>query len=88
MASHRYRIVIQGEIGKPPAGPLEHMTVELVEGNSVLTGDLVDQAQLQGGLSVLTNLGYDLVSVNPVDEETPDATSSAPSRAAGSYRAH
>ena len=63
----QYRIVVRGEIGEPLAGPLEEMRVELVDGDSLLTGDLVDQAQLQGALSMLTNLGYELVSVNPID---------------------
>ena len=83
MSRTRYRIVVRGEIGRPPPGPVEDMVVELLDGNSVLTGELVDQAQLQGALRALTNLGYELVSVNPVDEETPDAADE-PSRAVGS----
>jgi hypothetical protein len=85
--STRYRIMVRGEMTEPPTAPVEDMSVELVEGNSVLTGDIVDQAQLQGALKALTDLGYDLVSVNPVNEETPDATGAGPSRAVGSYNA-
>jgi hypothetical protein len=58
------------------------MVIEFVDGNTVLTGELVDQAQLQGALRSLTNLSYELVSVNPVDEETPEVDE--PSRAVGS----
>jgi hypothetical protein len=65
----RYRIVIRGEIGEPLVGPLEGMSVELAGDESVLTVDLVDQAQLQGALSWLNRLGIEIVSVNPVDDE-------------------
>ena len=64
----RYRIVIRGELGEPLVGPLEGMAIEVAGDESVLTGDLVDQAQLQGALSWLTGLGVEIVSVNPVDD--------------------
>jgi hypothetical protein len=65
----RYRIVIRGEIGEPLVGPLEGMSVEVAGEESVLSVDLVDQAQLQGALSCLNGLGIEIVSVNPVDVE-------------------
>jgi hypothetical protein len=65
----RYRIVIRGEICEPLVGPLEGMSVEVAGEESVLTVDLVDQAQLRGALSWLNDLGIEIVSVNPVDEE-------------------
>ena len=46
------------------------MDVEEAGAESVLTGDLVDQAQLQGVISWLTTLGVEIVSVNPTDEQT------------------
>ena len=64
----RYRIVIRGELAKPLVGPLEGMTVEDSGDESVLTGDLVDQAQLQGVMSWLTTVGVEIVSVNPADD--------------------
>lgn len=66
----RYEIVIRGELGKPLVGPLEGMNVEDRGDESVLTGDLVDQAQLQGVMSWLTALGVEIVSVNPADDQT------------------
>ena len=65
-----YRIVIRGEIGEPLVGPLEGMTVEVVGEESVLTGDIRDQTQLQGVLSWLTTLGVEIVSVNPVEDQS------------------
>jgi hypothetical protein len=64
----RYRIVIRGELDEPLVGPLEGMTVEVAGEESALTGDLVDQAQLQGVLGWLTSLGVEIISVNPADE--------------------
>jgi len=64
-----YQIVIRGELGEPLVGPLEGMAVEVAGDESVLTGDLVDQAQLQGALSSLTALGVEIISVNPLDDE-------------------
>ena len=63
-----YRIVVRGEIARPLVGPLEGMTVEPADGETVLTGELVDQAQLRGALSSLHDLGVEIVSVNPADE--------------------
>ena len=63
-----YRIVVRGEIVRPLVGPLENMSVELGGGECVLTGELVDQAQLRGALSFLHDLGVEIVSVNPADE--------------------
>ena len=63
-----YRIVIRGELSEPLVGPLEGMTVQVVGEESVLTGDILDQAQLQGALSWLTTLGVEIVSVNPGDD--------------------
>jgi hypothetical protein len=65
----RYRILIRGEIREPLVGPLEGMSVELAGDESVLTVDL-DQAHLQRALSWLNDLGIEIVSINPVDEET------------------
>ena len=65
-----YRIVIRGELGEPLVGPLEGMTVEVVGEESVLAGDLRDQAELQGALTWLTKLGVEIVSVNPAPDES------------------
>ena len=69
-----YRIVIRGDLGEPLVGPLEGMTVEVVGDESVLAGDLVDQAQLQGVLSWLNTLGVEIVSVNPSDAQQSQRT--------------
>jgi hypothetical protein len=64
----RYAFVIRGAIEQPLNGPLEGMTIEAAEGESVLVGSITDQAQLQGVLNWLSDLGVETVSVNPVPE--------------------
>jgi hypothetical protein len=61
-----YRIIIRGAIGQPLVGPLEGMSVEAAGEESVLVGDIVDQAQLQGVISWLSDLGIEIVSINPL----------------------
>ena len=64
----RYRIVVRGGLPEPLVGPLQGMAVEAAGDESVLTGYLVDQSQLQGALNSLSDLGVEIVSVNPTDE--------------------
>ena len=64
----RYRIVVRGTSEQLPVGPLECMTMEAEGENCVLVGDIVDQAQLQGVLKWLSDLGIEIVSVNPIGE--------------------
>jgi hypothetical protein len=66
----RYRIVIRGRIAEPLVGPLEGMTLEPAGPESVLSGEIVDQAQLQGAFSWLSSVGVEIVSVNPEAEPT------------------
>jgi hypothetical protein len=63
-----YRIVIRGTIGEPLVGPVEGMRLECLGDEAELAGDIVDQAQLRGVLDWLSDLGVEIVSVNPVRE--------------------
>ena len=42
-----YRIVVRGEIAWPLVGPLEGMTVEPADGDTVLTGELVERIDVE-----------------------------------------
>jgi hypothetical protein len=68
----RYGIVIRGTIGQPLVGPLEGMTVEAAGEEAVLVGDIVDQARLQGVVSWLSDLGIEIVSINPLGGPADD----------------
>jgi hypothetical protein len=64
----RYRIVIRGAIEQPLVGPLAGMTIDTVADESVIAGDIVDQAHLCGVIGWLTDLGVEIVSINPAPE--------------------
>ena len=66
-----YRIVVSGELRSGFLG-LEGWSVRDEEGYCVITGDIVDQAQLIGVIEWLGERGVELVSLEPVQSsETP-----------------
>ena len=69
-----YRLVIRGELGDR-FGPLfEGMKMERVNGMTILTGRIGDQAQLVGLIEQVQELGLELVSMEQTD---PAETGSA-----------
>lgn len=62
----RYRIVVRGELRASPAGPLEGLTVRVVDGFSVITVEILDQSQLHGILGWLGGRGIEIVRLTPV----------------------
>jgi hypothetical protein len=63
MSTRRYRIVVRGEIGDRFSLLLEGMQMERLDGTTVLTGDVVDQARLSSLISQIHDLGLELVAV-------------------------
>ncbi len=61
-----YRIVVEGELSDRFATTFEGMHLEHGVGETYLTGDIVDQAQLQGLLAHVSDLGLSLRSFGPV----------------------
>jgi hypothetical protein len=43
------------------------MRLERIQGNTVLTGAVLDQAHLHGVIERMQELGIELVSLNPLD---------------------
>jgi len=66
-AAVRYAFRVRGTIRQPLVGPLERMSVRTVGDESILVGDVADQAALQGVLRWLWDLGVEVVSFNPLD---------------------
>ena len=66
-AAVRYVFRVRGTIRQPLVGPLERMTVRTVGDESIIVGDVADQAALQGVLRWLWDLGVEVVSFNPLD---------------------
>ena len=63
MSARTYRLVFRGELGERFAVLFEGMRMERLEGTTVLTGDVVDQARLSSLISQIQELGLELVSV-------------------------
>jgi len=69
-----YQIRIIGHLGSQWTDWFEGLTVTLEEdGNTVLTGPVIDQAALHGLLKKVRDLGMPLVSVCPLEHGQADA---------------
>ncbi len=70
-----YQIRIRGHLGHEWTGWFEGLTITLEEdGDTLLTGAVVDQAALHGLLKKVRDLGLPLVSVCPVDPGQADGS--------------
>lgn len=64
-----YEIRIKGHLDQSWADWFDGLTIVHEDnGDTLLTGSLVDQAALHGVLSRLRDLGVQLVSVNPLED--------------------
>jgi hypothetical protein len=62
-----YQIRIRGHLGPQWTGWFDGLTVTLEDGDTLLTGPVIDQAALHGLLKKVRDLGMPLLSVNHVD---------------------
>ncbi len=63
-----YQIRIKGHLGQQWMGWFEGLTITLeVDGDTLLTGPVIDQAALHGLLKKVRDLGLPLLSVNSVE---------------------
>jgi hypothetical protein len=68
-----YQIRVKGHLGHEWADWFEGLTITLEEdGDTLLTGPVVDQAALHGLLKKVRDLGMPLVSVSPVEPDQAD----------------
>jgi hypothetical protein len=69
-----YAIRIKGHLDSKWADRFEGLTITLEEdGDTLLTGSLIDQAALHGLLKKVRDLGMPLLSVCPLEHGTADA---------------
>jgi hypothetical protein len=74
-----YEIRIRGHLDARWADRFGGMTITLAEnGETLLTGPVIDQAALHGLLKKVRDLGLPLVSVNPVRPSLADAADDKP----------
>lgn len=64
-----YRIVVRSELGDTYAVAFEGMEMEARNGDTVLTGRIIDQSQLYGILERVNSLGLELLSVEALPNE-------------------
>jgi hypothetical protein len=76
--SKLYRIVVRDEIGERFALAFEGMEVEARGGQTVLTGEIIDQPHLHGILDRISSLGLELLSIESLPGESYDNESSYP----------
>ena len=73
-----YQIRIKGHLGQQWTDWFEGLTITLEEnGDTVITGSVVDQAALHGLLKKVRDLGMPLISVDPVISRQDEAAQSA-----------
>jgi len=65
-----YRIVVRGELDNRFAYLFNGMRMECVEGTTVLTGSVLDQAQLHGYIERFEELGLELLNVEQMGEHS------------------
>jgi hypothetical protein len=63
-----YRIVVRGELDSRFAYLFNGMEMKRVEGTTVLSGRVIDQAQLHGYIERFEELGLELLNVEQVSE--------------------
>ncbi len=74
-----YEIRIKGHLDDKWAGWFEGLTITLEEdGDTLLTGPVIDQAALHGLLKKVRDLGMPLVSVTPLESGQVDASEVKP----------
>jgi hypothetical protein len=69
----RYRLVVQGELGPRYASAFEGMTLRAHDGETDITGPIIDQSHLMGLLERIASLGLALTSLTPIEAKNVPA---------------
>ncbi len=69
-----YRIVVRSELSDKYAVAFEGMKMEARDGDTVLTGTIIDQPQLYGILERINGLGLELLSVEALSDDANPST--------------
>jgi len=80
MASSRYRIVLRGRLSKSFESAFDGMDLEPGPNQTVLAGEVRDQAHLHGLLDRLRDFGIELLAVEPAGPPDAGVELGSPSR--------
>jgi hypothetical protein len=69
MPARDYRVVVDGELSNDIGRAFEGMSLSREHGKTVLVGTMRDQAQLQGILQRISDLGLTLLSISALNHE-------------------
>jgi hypothetical protein len=69
-----YRIVVRSELSNRYAVAFEGMEMETKNGDTILTGEIIDQPHLFGILDRINGLGLQLLSVQALPEDAHPST--------------
>ena len=76
-----YQIRLKGHLGSQWTDWFGGLSITLEEdGDTLLTGPVVDQAALHGLLKKVRDLGLPLLSINPIEPRPTGATSTDPNQ--------
>jgi hypothetical protein len=65
----KYRLVVDGELSDRLESAFDGMTLTREKGQTLLVGSVLDQAELQGLLQRVSDLGLVLISVTAIEDE-------------------
>ncbi len=65
----KIRIIIQGRLDKQWKKSFDGMKISYEEGNTILSGNIKDEAHLHGILNFIRDLNIKLISVNPANDK-------------------
>jgi hypothetical protein len=67
MADRNYRLIVEGELSDALGPAFDGMALTRAEGTTALTGNVRDQAELQGLLQRVSDFGLTLLEVKAID---------------------
>ena len=83
MSPPRYRLVVEGELGPRYASAFDGMTLRAHDGETDITGPIIDQSHLQGLIARIASLGLTLHSLTPLETENAQADAQPHTQPAG-----
>ena len=67
MTDRTYQLIVEGELSDNLESAFHRMTLTRAEGNTVLNGNVRDQAELHGLLQRVSDLGLTLLEARAID---------------------